>query len=100
MTTFKQSTNVLHAGYDAQAHQGAQAVPIYQTTSYVFENADDAAGRFNLSVPGYIYTRLNNPTNDVLEQRLAAIEGGVGAVVTSSGAAALTTTFLTLLRMR
>ena len=98
MTTFKQSTNALHAGYDAQANQGAQAVPIYQTTSYVFKNADDAAGRFNLSVPGYIYTRLNNPTNDVLEQRLAAIEGGVGAVVTSSGAAALTTTFLTLLR--
>lgn len=98
MTTFKQSTNALHAGYNAQANQGAQAVPIYQTSSYVFENADDAAGRFNLSVPGYIYTRLNNPTNDVLEQRLAAIEGGVGAVVTSSGAAALTTTFLTLLR--
>ena len=98
MNTFKQSTNALHAGYDPQAHQGAQAVPIYQTSSYVFENADDAAGRFNLSVPGYIYTRLNNPTNDVLEQRLAAVEGGVGAVVTSSGAAALTTTFLTLLR--
>ena len=98
MSTFKQSTNALHAGYDPQAHQGAQAVPIYQTSSYVFENADDAAGRFNLSVPGYIYTRLNNPTNDVLEQRLAAVEGGVGAVVTSSGAAALTTTFLTLLR--
>lgn len=98
MSTFKQSTNALHAGYDPLAHQGAQAVPIYQTSSYVFENADDAAGRFNLSVPGYIYTRLNNPTNDVLEQRLAAVEGGVGAVVTSSGAAALTTTFLTLLR--
>ncbi len=98
MTTFKQSTNVLHVGYAPLAHQGAQAVPIYQTTSYVFEDADDAAGRFNLSVPGYIYTRLNNPTNDVLEQRLAAIESGVGAVVTSSGAAAITTAFLTLLR--
>ena len=57
MSAFKQSTNALHAGYDPQAHQGAQAVPIYQTSSYVFENADDAAGRFNLSVPGYIYTR-------------------------------------------
>ena len=98
MSTLHSSTKALHAGYEPLAHQGAQAIPIYQTSSYVFENADDAAQRFSLSRPGYIYTRLNNPTNDVLEQRLAAVEGGVGAVVTASGAAAITTTFLTLLR--
>ncbi|MDO4880021.1 MAG: O-acetylhomoserine aminocarboxypropyltransferase/cysteine synthase [Capnocytophaga sp.] len=98
MDNLKTATQALHSGYNPHEHNGAQAVPVYQTSSYVFENADDAAGRFNLSIPRYIYTRLNNPTNDVLEQRLAAIEGGVGAVVTSSGAAAISTTFLTLLR--
>lgn len=98
MSNLKQSTQALHAGYNVQEHSGSRAIPIYQTVSYVFENSDDAASRFNLSQPGYIYTRLNNPTNDILEQRLAALEGGIGAVVTSSGAAAISTTILTLLR--
>lgn len=98
MSQLKKQTLALHAGHDVSKTQGTRAVPIYQTSSYVFENADQAANRFNLSETGYIYTRLNNPTNDVLEQRLAAIEGGIGAVVTSSGTAAIATAFLTLLK--
>ena len=98
MSNFKQATQALHSGHNVKDHAGTRAVPIYQTTSYVFEDTNQAAGRFNLSQPGYIYTRLNNPTNDVLEQRLAVVEGGIGAVVTSSGTAAIATTLLTLLR--
>lgn len=98
MSNFNFSTQALHAGHDVQATAGTRAVPIYQTSSYVFENADHAAGAFNLSIPAYIYTRLNNPTNDILEKRLAALEGGIGAVVTSSGAAAISTALLTLLK--
>ncbi len=98
MSNLKQATQALHAGHNVKEHNGTRAVPIYQTTSYVFENSDQAAGRFNLSQAGYIYTRLNNPTNDVLEQRLAALEGGIGAVVTASGTSAIVTTILTLLR--
>ena len=98
MSTQKFATNALHAGHDVSQHGGTRAVPIYQTTSYVFDNADDAAVRFNLSVPGFIYTRLNNPTTDVLEQRLAALEGGIAAVATASGTSAIATTLLTLLR--
>ena len=78
------ATKALHAGHDANNTQGSQAVPIYQTTSYVFKDSDHAANLFSLAEPGYIYTRLNNPTNDVLEQRLAALEGGVAAVATAS----------------
>ncbi|WP_179021962.1 O-acetylhomoserine aminocarboxypropyltransferase/cysteine synthase family protein [Winogradskyella forsetii] len=98
MSTQKFATQALHAGHDVSQTGGTRAVPIYQTTSYVFDDSDDAAGRFNLSVPGFIYTRLNNPTNDILEQRLAALEGGIGAVATASGTAAISTTLLTLLR--
>ena len=98
MSNLKQSTQILHLGHNPVQTQGTRAVPIYQTTSYVFESSDQAAARFNLSESGYIYTRLNNPTSDILEQRLAAAEGGIGAVVTASGAAAISTTFLTLLR--
>ncbi|MDO4228334.1 MAG: O-acetylhomoserine aminocarboxypropyltransferase/cysteine synthase [Capnocytophaga sp.] len=98
MSNLKPETQALHAGYNVKQHNGNRAIPIYQTTSYVFENSDHAAGLFNLSQAGYIYTRLNNPTNDILEQRLAALEGGIGAVVTSSGTAAISTTILTLLR--
>lgn len=99
MSNLKFSTSALHSGHDVKATAGSRAVPIYQTVSYVFENADHAAGVFNLSIPGYIYTRLNNPTTDVLEQRLAALEGGIGAVATASGASAVSTTLLTLLRV-
>lgn len=98
MSTQKFATQALHAGYDVTKNTGTRAVPIYQTTSYVFNNADHAANLFNLSESGYIYTRLNNPTNDVLEQRLAALEGGIGAVVTASGTAAIATTLLVLLK--
>ncbi len=98
MSTQKFATNALHAGHDLQANAGTRAVPIYQTTSYVFNNTEHASNLFNLSEPGFIYTRLNNPTNDILEQRLAALEGGVAAVVTASGTAAISTTLLTLLK--
>lgn len=98
MSTLKKASLALHAGHQPSQTAGTRAVPIYQTSSYVFNDADHAANLFNLSEPGYIYTRLNNPTNDVLEQRLAALEGGIGAVVTSSGTAAIATALLTLLR--
>jgi len=91
-------TKALRAGYNPANSAGSSSVPIFQTVSYVFEDTDYAAGVFNLSRPGYIYTRLNNPTNDILEQRIAALEGGIGAVVTSSGTSAIATTLLTLLR--
>ena len=76
---------------------GARAVPIYQTTSYVFQDADHAAALFNLERAGHIYTRISNPTTAVLEERLAALEGGVGAVCTASGMAALHLAIATLL---
>ncbi|MBQ4818491.1 O-acetylhomoserine aminocarboxypropyltransferase/cysteine synthase family protein [Aquimarina sp. MMG016] len=98
MSTQKFATEALHAGHDVTTNGGTRAVPIYQTTSYVFNNADHAANLFNLSESGYIYTRLNNPTNDILEQRLAALEGGIAGVVTASGTAAINTTLLTLLK--
>ncbi|MDG1871234.1 MAG: PLP-dependent transferase, partial [Flavobacterium sp.] len=90
MSTNKFETNALHAGHDVTKHGGTRAVPIYQTSSYVFNNSEHAANLFALSEAGYIYTRLNNPTNDILEQRLAALEGGIAAVVTASGTAAIT----------
>src|SRR5690554_576834 len=91
MSSKKLATNALHAGHDVKAHRGTRAVPIYHSTSYVFEDTNHAASLFNLSKSGYIYTRLNNPTNDILEQRLAAVEGGIGAVVTASGMSAIST---------
>ena len=91
-------TLALHAGHNASETGGTRAVPIYQTTSYVFDNTDHAANLFSLAEPGYIYTRINNPTADILEQRLASLEGGIAAVATSSGSAALATTLLTLLK--
>ena len=92
------ATKALHAGHDSANSQGTQAVPIYQTTSYVFKDSDHAANLFSLAEPGFIYTRLNNPTNDVLEQRLAALEGGVAAVATASGTAAIATTLMVILK--
>ena len=81
----------LHAGQEQpDPATGARCVPIYQTSSYVFDNSAQAAGRFNLSEGGNIYTRLMNPTSDVFEQRIAALEGGVAALATSSGSAAVT----------
>jgi O-acetylhomoserine (thiol)-lyase len=98
MSTQKFATNALHAGHDVTKNAGTRAVPIYQTSSYVFNDSDHAANLFGLAEAGFIYTRLNNPTNDILEQRLAALEGGIGAVVTASGASAISTALLTLLK--
>src|SRR3982751_1180321 len=79
----------LHAGQHPDPATGARAVPIYQTTSYVFQDSDQAAALFNLERAGHIYSRISNPTVAVLEERLAALEGGVGAVCAASGQAAL-----------
>lgn len=98
MSTHKLATNALHAGHDVTANAGTRAVPIYQTTSYVFNNSDHAANLFSLQELGFIYTRLNNPTNQILQERLAAVEGGIGAVVFASGTSAISTGLLTLLK--
>jgi len=95
---FSKATNALHAGHDVNQTNGTRAVPIFQSTSYVFKDTDHAANLFSLAELGFIYTRLNNPTNQILQERLAAIEGGVGAVVFASGTAAISTGLLTLLR--
>jgi O-acetylhomoserine (thiol)-lyase len=91
-------TLALHAGYDPDPTTGSRAVPIYQTTSYRFRDADHAAALFALKEFGNIYTRIMNPTTDVLEKRLAALEGGVAALGVASGQAAETLSFLTILR--
>ena len=89
----------LHAGQEQpDAATGARAVPIYQSASFVFQNSADAAARFGLEQPGEIYTRLGNPTQNVFEQRMAALEGGVAAVAVASGAAAITYALLNLTR--
>lgn len=98
MSDQKLATNALHAGHDTTQTGGTRAVPIYQTTSYVFNDTDHAANLFSLAELGFIYTRLNNPTNQILQERLAAVEGGVGAVVFASGTAAISTGLLTLLK--
>src|SRR6202165_120540 len=87
----------LHAGQHPDPVTGARAVPIYQTTSYVFQDSDHAAALFNLERAGHIYTRISNPTTAVLEERLAALEGGVGAICTASGMAAMHLAIATLL---
>jgi O-acetylhomoserine (thiol)-lyase len=98
MSDLKFSTNALHAGHDVTANGGTRAVPIYQSTAYVFNNSDHAANLFSLAEFGNIYTRIMNPTNDVLEKRLAALEGGMAAIVTASGSAATVTALLVLLK--
>ena len=85
-----------HSGYQPESSFGSRAVPIYQTTSYVFETVDDAAALFNIEKGGHIYSRITNPTVAVLEQRIAALEGGVGAICTASGMSALFVTFISL----
>ena len=93
----KFSTQSLHAGQKPDKLTGARAVPIYQSTSYVFRDSEHAAALFNLEEPGYIYSRIGNPTVAVLEERIAALEGGVGAVATASGQAALHLAIATLM---
>ena len=87
--TLGADTLAVHAGQRPDPATGARAVPIYQTTSYVFEDVDAAAALFDLSSPGHIYSRISNPTVAVFEERVAALEGGVAAVATASGQAAL-----------
>ncbi|MEX5709365.1 bifunctional o-acetylhomoserine/o-acetylserine sulfhydrylase [Parafrankia sp. FMc6] len=89
-------TQQIHAGAQPDPTTGARAVPIYQTTSFVFRDTDHAAALFALGEPGNIYTRIMNPTQDVFEQRVAALEGGIGALATASGQAAETLAILNL----
>ncbi|HEX5515245.1 MAG TPA: PLP-dependent transferase, partial [Gammaproteobacteria bacterium] len=85
----KLETIAVHGGYSPDPTTKAVAVPIYQTTSYAFDSTQHGADLFNLAVPGNIYTRIMNPTNAVLEQRVAEMEGGVGALAVASGMAAI-----------
>jgi O-acetylhomoserine (thiol)-lyase len=93
---YRFDTLALHAGQRPDPVTGARAVPIYQTTSYVFEDTAHAAGLFNLEQPGHLYSRISNPTVAVFEERMAALEGGVGAIGTASGQAALHLAIATL----
>ncbi len=99
MSSRNLSTIALHAGQVPDPTTGARAVPIYQTTSYVFKNTEHAANLFALKEFGNIYTRLMNPTTDVFEQRVAAIEGGTGALGVASGMAAITYALLAITRL-
>lgn len=92
----RRETLALHAGQEADPTTGSRAVPIYQTTSYVFKSADHAANLFGLREFGNIYTRLMNPTSDVFEKRIAALEGGVGALAVASGQSAITLALLNI----
>ena len=95
---FNLGTTALHAGQVPDPTTGSRAVPIYQTSSYVFKNAEHAANLFGLKELGNIYTRLMNPTTDVFEKRIAAIEGGTGALAVASGQAAITYSLLNITR--
>ncbi|NVK30264.1 MAG: O-acetylhomoserine aminocarboxypropyltransferase/cysteine synthase [Gammaproteobacteria bacterium] len=93
---FDPATVALHSGYQPEPQHGARAVPIYQTTSYAFDDVAHGAALFNLERGGHIYSRMTNPTVQVLEQRMAALEGGVACVCTASGMSALFTTFASI----
>ncbi|MEL6190306.1 MAG: PLP-dependent transferase, partial [Myxococcota bacterium] len=93
---YRPETLALHAGYQPEATTGSRAVPIYQTTSYIFRDTDHAAKLFALQEFGNIYTRIMNPTADVLEKRVAAMEGGVAGLAVSSGMAAIHYSILTI----
>lgn len=96
MTTWNFDTLQIHAGQTPDSDTGARALPIYQTTSFVFDSAEQAANRFALAELGPIYTRLTNPTQQAVEERIAALEGGAAALLVASGQAALTCTVLNL----
>jgi len=96
--SYSLNTLALHAGQEPDPTTGARAVPIYQTTSYVFKSSEHAANLFSLAEPGNIYTRLMNPTTDVFEKRVAALEGGTGALGVASGQAAITYALLAITR--
>ena len=92
----KRETIALHAGYQSEPTTKSAAVPIYQTTSYTFDNTQHGADLFNLDVAGNIYTRMMNPTTAVLEERVARLEGGIAALAVASGMAAITYAVQTL----
>ena len=94
--TYGFHTQSIHAGQKPDPTTGSRAVPIYQTTSFVFEDSQHGADLFSLSKPGNIYTRIMNPTTAVFEDRMAVLEGGIGALATASGAAAITYSILNL----
>ena len=94
--TYKFDTLSLHAGYMPEKNIGSRQVPIYQTTSYIFDDVDHAAALFNLEQGGLIYSRISNPTVAVLEERVCALEGGTAALATSSGMSAIFLTIMTL----
>ena len=93
---YKFDTLSLHAGHVPDGQHGSRAVPIHQTTSYVFRDSEHAAALYNMELGGHLYTRISNPTVAVLEQRVAALDGGVAATATASGMAALTTAVMTI----
>ncbi|MFT5369909.1 MAG: O-acetylhomoserine (thiol)-lyase [Candidatus Latescibacterota bacterium] len=95
----KPETIAIHAGYETDPTTHAVAVPIYQTVAYEFDNAQHGADLFNLAVPGNIYTRIMNPTSDVLEKRVAELEGGIAGLAVSSGSAAINYSILTIAEM-
>src|SRR6202171_1608988 len=95
----RSATIAIHSGYDTEPTTKAVAVPIYQTVAYEFDSADHGAALFNLEVPGYRYSRISNPTTEVLESRVAALEGGVAALCVSTGQAALNYAVLNLSSM-
>ena len=95
--SYQFDTLSLHAGQQPDPEHGARAQPIYFTTSYVFKDTDQAASLFNMERGGHVYTRISNPTNAVLEERVSALEGGVGAIATASGQAALHLAIATLM---
>ena len=92
----KLETIAVHGGFSPDPTTKSVAVPVYQTTSYAFDSAQHGADLFDLKVPGNIYTRIMNPTTDVLEKRVAEMEGGIAALAVASGMAAITYTIQTL----
>src|SRR5258708_30414356 len=95
----KRETAAIHVGYDGDPTTHAVAVPIYQTIAFEFDSAEHGAALFNLEVQGNIYTRIGNPTNAVLEKRVAALEGGVEALSVSSGMAAIEHSIISIAEM-
>lgn len=93
---YRFDTKIVHAGQHPDPYTGSLSTPIFQTSTFVFDNAEQGAARFALEEPGYIYTRLGNPTTDALEQKMAVLEDGEAALATASGISAITTALLTL----
>ena len=94
----RRATQVIHAGPDPDPQYGAVSVPIFQTSTFSFKSSDEGAARFAGTEPGFKYTRLGNPTNRALEECVASLEGGYGALATATGLAALSTVLLSCLR--